>query len=279
MKITVSRAVAKLGVTWGKLTARSRCLPDFIIVGAQKAGTTSLYYHLADHPQILPARFKEIRFFDRHFHQGMDWYRGHFPRRGVGMGRNGSEPVLTGEATPNYLPDPLVPGRIRQALPDVKLIVLLRNPVDRAYSHYQHNLRNGIESLSFERAIDAEPERLGGERERMLPGSSCHGGNLDYFSYLERGHYARQLAQWFEKFPKEQMLLIRSEILFKNGPDAMDGISRFLGIGSFVRRAFRSCNRKRYPKMNDATRIRLLDYFAEHNTGVDGLLNDGHIWK
>jgi hypothetical protein len=134
----------------------TRLKPAFIIIGAQRAGTTSLYSYLCAHPAILPARRKELHFSNRGFAQGMQWYRAQFPAWIDHRERWGKR-TLTGESTPAYLFHPLAAGRIQQSLPDVTLIALLRNPVDRAFSHYQHGLRAGYESLMFERQLPTKP--------------------------------------------------------------------------------------------------------------------------
>lgn len=135
--------------------------PDFLIIGAQKGGTTSLYTYLCQHPRVVGASRIEVHFFDLAYDKGWWWYRSHFP---VHVFRRG-ERIVTGEASPYYIFHPLVPERVRKDLPNVKLVAILRNPVDRAYSHYQHVRRNGREPLSFEEAIEREPPRTEGEAE------------------------------------------------------------------------------------------------------------------
>ncbi len=132
-----------------RLTSGSRRLPDFIILGAQRAGTSSLYYYLSQHPQILPAVRKELHFFDDHYRRGLGWYRSQFPTRGA-------RGTITGEATPYYLSHPHAPARIQRLLPQARLIVLLRNPVERAISHY-------FFEVSHQREVVAHP---GGPRPR-----------------------------------------------------------------------------------------------------------------
>src|SRR5437763_1646364 len=125
------------------MTAPVRLLPDFIILGAQRAGTTSLYEYIVDHPQVGAASKKEVHFFDRHYTEGVNWYRAHFPpavRRQRFENRTGKR-FLTGEASPYYLAHPMVPERIAAVAPDARFLILLRNPIDRALSHYYHNRR------------------------------------------------------------------------------------------------------------------------------------------
>ena len=136
------------------LTHPIRLLPDFLISGAQRGGTTSLYNYLQAHPCFELPTTKELHFFDRKFHRGLAWYRAHFPTylEKCFAQRIQGRAFLTGEATPNYLFHPLVSRRVAEVLPRVKLIVLLRNPVDRAFSHYHHILDLGYEHLPFAEA-------------------------------------------------------------------------------------------------------------------------------
>ncbi|HEY9295730.1 MAG TPA: sulfotransferase domain-containing protein, partial [Phormidium sp.] len=164
------------------------CQPDFIIIGAQKCGTTSLYEYLIQHPQILAASKKEVHFFDLNFAKGVDWYRQQF--------KPVSQKSITGEASPYYIFHPLVPQRIYQLFPQVKLIVLLRNPVERAISHYYHEVRLGFEDLGLEDAIAQEPARLEGETAKILADETYYSYNHQHYTYLSRGVYVEQLNNW-----------------------------------------------------------------------------------
>ena len=139
-------------------------LPDFFIIGAKKCGTTFLYHLLGQHPHVEAAKKKEIHYFDHHFSKGNDWYRSHFPPPTWKEGRRS----ITGESSPYYLFHPHAARRMAGVVPRARLIVLLRNPVDRAYSHYHQEAGRGHEPLTFEEAIEAEEARLRGERDRML---------------------------------------------------------------------------------------------------------------
>jgi hypothetical protein len=156
-------------------------LPDFIIIGTQKGGTTFLFKLLSNHPYVrLPFR-KEIEYFDIHFEKGINWYRSQFPIR--------KSNIITGESTPHYMSHPHVPKRIVEVIPHVKLIVILINPVDRAYSHYQHNVRMKRESLAFDDAIAIENERLQGEIDKMIRDEHYNSLKHRHFSYLLKGIY------------------------------------------------------------------------------------------
>lgn len=252
---------------WRVPTAPVRLLPDFIIIGAQRCGTTSLYFYLTKHPCIVPAFTKEVHFFDKNFVKGVAWYRAHFPsfsyRTYVEQIRK--QNLVTGEATPYYIFHPAAPKRISEVVPEVKLIALLRNPVDRAYSHYQYEVRRGRETLSFEDAIGREVERLSGERERILRDGSYYSFNHQRYSYLSRGIYMDQLRTWIGLFPKEQMLILKSGDFYADPPTMLGRILEFLNLPSWELKEYKTYNRASYPRMNAVTRKRLIDYFNPHN--------------
>jgi len=168
-------------------------LIDFLIIGAQRCGTTSLYSYMVLHPQISSAKNKEVHYFDIFFYKGLDWYLSQFPSLS-----SNNKNLITGESSPYYIFHPLAAKRIFKIIPKVKLIVLLRNPVERAYSHYHHIVKLGHESLTIEEAIKSEKERLDGETEKILSGEFSF--NHQHYSYLARGIYVDQLIQYFELF-------------------------------------------------------------------------------
>src|SRR5947209_7625266 len=199
------------------ITAPLRLLPDFLIIGTQRGGTTSLYHYLQAHSCLKPTTTKEVHFFDKKYRKGLLWYRGHFPLvwEKVYAQRVQKRAFVTGEASPAYLFHPHVHKRIAQVLPHVKLIVLLRNPVDRAYSQYYHSLELGLETRSFEEAIQDEVERTSQEREKILKDEHYQSYTYRHHSYLTRGIYVDQLQAWMRFFSREQFLILKSEDLYK----------------------------------------------------------------
>ena len=218
------------------VTAHLRGLPDFVIIGAQKAGTTSLYRFVVMHPAIAPASKKEMHYFSVRYKFGELWYRSNFP---TNMSKRyfykkTKQKLLSGEATPTYIFYPTVPGRMKKILPDVKLIVILRNPVDRAYSQYQHMVRQKNETLSFEKAIELEEERCAGEKERLIRDPNFAATHYILHSYLARGIYADQLENWFKHYSRKQFLILATDDLRKNPQQTLDQIFDFLGAGELV---------------------------------------------
>ena len=283
----VRRAVpagARRALRWGagvvgEATAGQRVLPDFLVIGAQRAGTTTLYHYLVRHPQVLGAiGDKEVHHFDQPGAEDLHAYRAAFPRRATveREGRRAHGKVVVGEATPYYLFHPAVPERVRAALPDVRLIAVLRDPVERAWSHHRHEVELGYEDLPFEDALEREEERLAGEEERLLSDPRAVSFAHQHHSYVARGRYLEQLARWWRAFPSERLLLIRSEDLHRDPASTMGSISEHLGIEPWSPTAWRSYNASAGSRsMPDRARERLRASFASWNrrlvdaTGVE----------
>ncbi len=265
---------------YGKATSSVRPLPDFLVIGAQKAGTTALYAYLRWHPGIGGPSWKEVSFFDRHYRRGEAWYRGHFPNalRGWIAERSNGRPLVVGEASPSYMFHPLAPQRVHDLVPDVRLIALLRNPADRAYSHYQHEVALGREPLSFEQALDAEEERLRGEVERMTDDSSYFSHEWWDHTYLARGRYAEQLERWFAVFPREQLLVVPSADLDDRPGETYAGILEHVGVETHELDCYPRLFRREYSAMSPETRERLADYYAEPNRRLSELLGRDYGW-
>jgi hypothetical protein len=260
---------------YGESTGNIRVRPSFIIIGAQRCGTSSMYHYLSGHPHIAPALNKEIHFFDLNYHHGLNWYQGNFPLRLVSQLRPGS---ITGEASPYYFFYPHTAQRIFEAFPSIKLILLVRNPADRAYSHYYHERRLGIEHLTFEEAISKEPERLDGEVKKIIADGAYSSFNHQHFAYISRGIYLDQLQRWFSTFPRQQILVLKSEDLFSTPKKIIDDVLDFLEIPRWTPRQFVDLNSLRYPQMNGSTRHRLLDFFKPHNHRLFEFLGADFGW-
>jgi hypothetical protein len=286
--IREARHFASPHLWYRRATARRRPLPDMVIAGAQKAGTTSLFDYLAGHPQCAASSTKEVHYFDDHYTRGEHWYRMHFPVvRGnvVSEGVDGAWSPAAGrplcfESSPYYMFDPRVPARMHAALPHAKIVLLMRNPASRAYSHYQHTLRRGREPLSFDEALDAEPARLAGEEARMLADEHYLSHAHRNYSYLARGHYAAQLARFQSLYPSEQLLIVQAERLFTAPAETFARVLAFLGLAPWQPAHFAASNTGRYRSgMSATTRARLDAYFAPHNERLFELLGERYDWS
>jgi len=257
-----------------RATSALRPLPDFMIIGAQKCGTTTLYDYLARHPDIRPARKKELHFFDNSYARGERWYRSNFPPH---YPTPRPRRWATGEASPYYLLHPLAPARARQMLPSARIIAVLRHPVDRAYSHYQHERAKGRESLAFAEAIAAEPARTAQAWAAVSTGASEREDALQSFSYLSRGRYAEQLERWLEHFPRAQVLVLKSEDLFARPAETMAEAFAFLGLPEH-RVSYTRLNARSYAPLDAALRGRLTDYYRQPVADLQALLDRDFGW-
>jgi hypothetical protein len=242
-----------------RLTSRLRALPEFLIIGAQRCGTTSTYSYICEHPRVRRAWLKEVRFFDspRYYARGEGWYRAHFPRRPRG--------IISGEATPEYMLRAEARERMARHVPGARLIALVRNPVDRALSHYHHQVRHGLESRTFEAALDEQAVSLPAPPE----------GNQ---TYLARGLYAEQIEAVLRFFPREQLLVLPSEDLFADAGAAMARIFAFLGLPPADVSLSARLSAGAYGGMPPAVRARLVEFFRPHNARLYDLLGRDLGW-
>jgi hypothetical protein len=242
------------------------------------------------HPSAAPPLKKEPHFFDVNYSKGLLWYRRNFPSVFFRLVRKMEDKkVITGEATPYYIFHPNVPRRVAQLLPRVKLIAMLRNPVDRAYSHYQSEKRFGTELLSFEEAIVREDERIRGEKEKILADETYVSEKYRAFSYCSRGIYVDQLCNWAKFFPIDKMLMLKSEDFFLEPAAVFSRTLDYLGLDDwqpkeFIKfkaphlREYTQYEGGNYPPMNSKTRAWLVEYFAPFNRELYKFLNVNYHW-
>jgi hypothetical protein len=255
-----------------RISPGKRQAPDFLILGAAKAGTTSLHHYLSEHPEVSPPLIKEIHYFDHAHHRGRGWYLAHFPPTAAAAG-------ITGEATPYYLFHPLVPRRVASDLPGARLIALLRNPIDRAVSHHNHELVDSYEDLPFEEAVEREEKRLLGEEARIAADPRYRSFAHQHHSYLARGRYAEQLERWFEQFGHDRLLVLSAEELFAEPGRCVEEAQRFLGLEPVPPRDLSVRNDRDYSPPSTALRRRLQTYFEPHNERLYRLIGRDLGWK
>ncbi len=191
-------------------------LPTFVIVGAMKSGTTSLARWLKPHPQVFLSDVKELHFFDVHYDKGADWYRGQFAGAGPSL--------AVGEATPVYMYDERAPARMHALLPEARIVAILRNPVDRAYSHYWHNRQRGNELLDFREAVEREPERRQRDDQPYLHA----------YAYMDRGRYLHQLQRLTASYAREQLLVETFDDLRQDPQSVYRRVCGFIGVDDTV---------------------------------------------
>lgn len=240
--------------------------PDFLIIGSAKCGTTSLYDYLIRHPLISPAAEKEIHFFDWFYHRGLSWYLRRFPRLSLDS--------LTGEATPSYIDHPLACWRIHSVYPGVKQILVLRDPTNRTISDYHHQVRNRLEHRSLEEAIKAEMRVL----DQLSEEDIVEGRYYNPLGYVSSSLYVYHLKRWLKYFPRGQILVLRSEDLFRNPPETVRRCFDFLGLPDCPLDKYEALAKGIYPPADPSVRRLLRDYFRPYNRRLEALLEMDFGW-
>ena len=262
-----------------RATSHRRVLPDFLIIGAMKGGTTSLYDYLCRHEKVEVAFRKEVHYFDGNYTRGTPWYRGNFPTHGR-MQQLG-DGAVTGEATPYYLYHQAAAERIAGVVPQARLIAVLRDPADRAISHYFHSVRTGMDTRPIRQAFAEENQHVQAEEQRVLRDDYTSDQHR-MWSYVSRGHYAQQLEQYFKRFSREQMLVLKSEELFADPQPAVTEVTDFLGIEPMELTDVEVLNAGTYSKSDSAeveqVREELRHYFHPYNQKLSELLDRDFMW-
>lgn len=272
--------------SFGQATAGLRSDPHYLVIGTKRGGTTSMARWLLDHPDVaslFPAREtrKGTYYFDVNYDRGEAWYRSHFPtrqsldRRAAKVGRR----QIVGEATPYYLYHPHAAARAHALVPDVKVIVLLRDPVQRAHSHWMERSRNDVETLDFAEAIAAEGSRVDGEEQRMIDDSSYTSFGHQHFSYVDQGRYARGLTRWYEAFPSDQILTLRSEDMYADPAAIFNQVLTFLDLPSHEPASFKAWNNKPKAEFDARLESEIRDRLAPDVAELELLLGRSMNWS
>jgi len=255
-------------------TASRRAWPAFLLIGVQKGGTTSLFHYLCQHPRYVPAYKKEINYFAAHYGEGEAWYGAHFPlqsaleRRAAAQGGR----AITGDATTWYFDHPLAADRAVALLPEARIVMLLRDPVRRAVSHYHHAVAYGLETApTLAEALALEPERLASE--------GYPGPHHRHHSYRARGCYAVHLERWLAAYPREQILVLGAHELRANPRATLDRVCDFVGLGPVPGAVdFTIHNSRRYDPPPTSVLDGLRDFYAPHNARLFTLLGRTFPW-
>lgn len=270
---------------FGRATSRTRQVPDFLVIGTKRGGTTSLFNYLMMHPGVLglyprPRLQKSTDYFFKGYDRGEQWYRSNFHTQAFRdrlASQLGYEP-RGGEASPYYVWDPRVAQRAYDINPALKAVMLVRNPVERAFSHWQERVHNGVEPLSFEQALDAEEARTSGELERMLDDPHYYSEAHDWYTYRSRGVYLPQLQSWTNVFPAEQLLVICSEDMYADVQGTVDRVNAFLGLPAHQLPTTKTFNASKRLPMPEEARAELTSFYAPHIRALSDHLGRPLIW-
>jgi hypothetical protein len=279
--------VAAIGATRGigRATAGLRVVPDFLVIGAKRGGSTSMFNYLMMHPGVLglfprPRSQKSSDYFFREFRRGESWYRSNFHTRAYRerfADEFGYRPV-SGEASPYYAWDPRIAARAYEINPELRAVMLVRNPVTRAFSHWQERVHNGVEPLTFAQALAAEPDRTAGELERMRADPLYYSEAHDWYAYRARGVYRPQLENWVSVFPSEQLLVVRSEDLYADVQATFDRVCGFLRIPTVALPTTKAFNAGAGAAIPNGCRSELAEYYAPINADLEQYLGRRLDW-
>ncbi|RYH76197.1 sulfotransferase [Flavobacteriaceae bacterium 144Ye] len=274
IKFLIKKIIFTIRFNFRKLIGGRRMKPSFMIVGAQKAGTTSLYHYLIQHPSIKSALKKEVNYFDKNYYKGDSWYKAFFP-----IEKNDNS--ITGEATPFYMFHPLSMKRLAEYNPNFKIIVLLREPASRAISHYYHEVRNKREEQSMREAFENESKRLEGEWDNIKnnPKHDCY--NLQRYSYKARGLYANQIKEILAHFNEDNLMVIDSKKFFKETQNTVKDVLEFLEVNSDLKiKTQKKFNIGTYTKDPDEKIIltELKEFYKEPNEKLFKMIGKRFDW-
>ncbi|GAB3222192.1 hypothetical protein GCM10027447_08840 [Glycomyces halotolerans] len=280
----VKAAVGRSARTFGRLTASSRILPGLLLCGGQRCGTTSLYRALAQHPAVLkPVFHKGVHYFDTAYDRGPSWYRAHFPTKAAARRvaeHTGLAPIAF-ESSPYYLYHPLAARRFVRDLPDVKVIVLVRDPVERAWSHHAHEVARGFEDITdFADAVKAEPDRLLGTEERLRIDEGHYSFEHQHHAYIGRGRYTDYLEPLAELIGRDRVLVLDSGEFFTRPEDAFEQVLRFLRLPWVGEFSFARHNARGRPSpMSASLRRRLTEHFEPYDARLADWLGGTPSWR
>ena len=251
-----------------------------MVIGVGRGGTTSCFHYLSQHPSIIGSAYDEIGFFDENFHLGLNWYRSMFPTKFLKkkiVKKFGK--CLTYDVTPAYIRKPWVARRIKELFPEIKLIALLRNPVDKAYSHYHSSIKSGVQKHSFEEMVEEDIKTFQKfENTNSIIDDEYFSNHIEK-SPLGRGLYAQQLKIWFELFDPKQILILTSEELSTETNKAMNKIFQFLDLPDYEIPDTVKRSTANYTKMKMDTRKKLISFFSKYNQDLFKLLNQEFDWN
>ncbi len=265
----------------GRATQSWRLLPGLLIVGAQRCGTTSMYRALAQHPALIkPVLRKGVHYFDVDYRDDLRHYRAHFPLARTGRAsaaQVGSAPVAF-ESSPYYLWHPLSAERIAADLPGATIVVLVRDPVERAYSAYTHELARGYETEDFETALKLEDERLDGAEDRIRADPATENHSHRHHAYVRRGQYAEQLERLAGHVGRENVIVIDSHDFFADPAPAYGRVLDQLALPGWPEVVFDQHNARSRLPLDEATRRRLRDHFEPHDRRLEPWLGATPSW-
>lgn len=215
------------------------------------------------------SREQEIHFFAKYYNRGLNFYRSFFPFK--------SSKKITGESSPYYFFHPQVPKRVKKDLPNAKIILLLRDPVHRAYSNY--NMVKGVDWVdSFDEAVEVEKLRITPHHEKMKVDPNYRNQQHQTFSYLSRGFYYEQLQNWLKHYTLDEMLILKSEDFFENPKQTLTKVYKYLGARELFPEDLSAKNARTYSKLPPEKYQELKEFYSEDSETLANLLGNKFRW-
>jgi hypothetical protein len=265
----------------GSATSPLRMDPDFIVIGGQRCGTTTIFKTLAEHPQVWrPPVDKGTEYFSLHYDRGPSWYRAHFPTRAMAFLRSrGFGAPVAFEATTYYMFHPLALERIAQDLPDIKLVAILRDPVERAFSAHKHEVARGFDTeADFLRALELEDQRLDGEVERILRDPTYESFAHCHYAYRRRGEFAEQLERAYKLFSEQQIHVMESERFFASPHQELEKLFAFLELDPWTPLNVKQYNARPGSSMTESARAFLAEEYRDQDERLAELIGRRPQW-
>jgi len=253
-----------------RINSSKRKLPDFIIIGAMKGGTSSLFHYLSQHPDVEVSREQETHYFAKNYHRGLNYYRSFFP-----LSKSNK---ITGESSPYYLFHPSVPERIKKDVPNAKIIVLLRNPVDRAVSHYQMHKKLD-EAENFDEALEMEEKRVGSAHAKLLSKEDVYSSAHQAFSYMARGKYHEQISRWLKYYSLDELVIIKSEDFFEAPKNTLQKIYRALDLKEVYPKDLHPINSRKYGELSLDKKAEYMKTYQADLDQLTELLGSQFTWS
>jgi hypothetical protein len=275
-------SIAKNSARVGRLTANQRMLPSFLIVGGQRCGTTSMYKAVTQHPAVLGAVLhKGVHYFDVAYDRPKSWYQAHFPLRATAS-RHRYQGVLpiTGESSPYYMFHPLAAERFARDLPGVRVLVLVRDPVERAYSAHAHELARGYEAqVSFESALELETSRLEGQDQWLRDHPTSRSYSHQHHGYLTRGRYVDYLERLEAELGRDRIHVVDSDDFFTTPDEVFAGVVKFLDLPDAPPPVFKKHNSRDRAEMSPQLRADLTAQYAPYDARLAAWLGWTPSWR
>ena len=256
------------------ITSPFRTIPNFIVIGVKRCGTTTLYEQLSEHPCIEKSAHDNLGFFNNNFELGMNWYKSHFVTnfRKKEIERKYGK-FATYDVTSSYIQKKKTAQNIFKTLPNVKLILILRNPTDRAYSEYNQNIIDENESRDFRELIKQEINEIENMENDNLEFSS------NKINLVKKGIYEKQISPWLEIFPRKQILIISTEEFGEKTTETYDKIFRFLELPKYKIKNKERHRKGTYEAMDDKTRKILDDFYESYNSKLFQKIEETFRWS